>query len=60
MSEPEGKLTFGLNYRPSEARHRNGCWFMVEEVLCSREGDCWRMRVWGPLPGDPGRRGDSS
>ncbi len=30
---------------------------MVEEVLCGRERDCWRMRVWGPLPGNPGERG---
>ncbi len=62
MSQAKGKLVFGLGGTPSEVRHKDGHWFMVEEVLChlrgtARERDCWRMRVWGPMPHVPGRRG---
>ena len=57
---------FGADYRPTQVHHRDGHWFMVEEILCHRKGaddhtatvgDCWRMRVWGPLPGAPDHRG---
>jgi hypothetical protein len=62
MSEAKGKLDFGLDGSPSEVRHKDGHWFMVEEVLCHQQGtargrDCWRMRVWGPMPYDPDTRG---
>jgi hypothetical protein len=56
----EGRFSVGANGQPTEIHHRDGHWFMVEEVLCHhtwRDGTCWRMRVWGALPGNPTARG---
>jgi hypothetical protein len=71
MPTAGGRLSHGTDFRPSRVYHRDGHAWLVTEVMCHWEHpasapawvtlscmvECWRLRVSGPLPGDPGQHG---
>jgi hypothetical protein len=66
MSEARGELRFDGNFQPSDVLHRDGHHWRVREVLCHWKrpqpswepgaDECYRLSVWGPLPGEPKRK----
>jgi hypothetical protein len=72
MPEPQGALTFDADFQPASLRRTDGLVWRVCAVLCGWQHPapapvqatmpgmvrCWRMRVRGPLPGDPAHVGE--
>jgi|SRR5215472_1796810 len=72
MPGAKGTLTFDADRSPQRVHHASGLFWNVGAVLCHWQHpapagrrlrmrgivECWRMRVWGPLPGEPGRNGE--
>jgi hypothetical protein len=63
----EAQLEMAQDGQPTLVLHRDGkqVWF-ADQLMCAHRvaagngagaGDWLRLRVWGPLPGEPGARG---
>ncbi|HEY5989729.1 MAG TPA: hypothetical protein VIV12_25610 [Streptosporangiaceae bacterium] len=68
MSQAIGELRFDGNFQPSDVLHHSGHHWRVHEVLGRWKPptgelgpgvqQCFRLAVWGPLPGEPERRSE--